>query len=491
MKWVGWIKCIIFLLPIGGLTACGESVSHPQMVNEWPEIYPDYIGVTIPAGIAPMNFDVIGEGVYERVDVQVEGSNGSMHVNGKDISFPLGKWHELLDEHKGDSLVFTVSVKEDGGWKQYRPFAMYVSEHPIDYGVVYRRIAPGYEVYSQMGIYERNLSNFEEHGLLVNTLVPGMCVNCHAFNRTDPTEMSLHIRGKHGATLMQYDGERELLDTKTEQTISNCVYPYWHPSGEYIAYSTNKTGQSFHAKKEKLIEVFDSASDVLVYHPKTHQLTSSELLQGSGSFETFPAFSSDGKKLYFCTSQAQEMPEDYEKVRYHLCSIDFSVEDGSFGNRIDTLVNADKTGKSILFPRPSYDGKYLMYTACDYGTFSIWHKEADLWLMDLDKGCSRPINEVNSDDVESFHNWSSNSHWFLFSSRREDGRYTRIYLASIDEEGNIGKPFLLPQEHPSEYYGESLYSFNVPDFVSEPVRLNPKELEAEIVSDHRKSVKYE
>lgn len=127
---------------------------------------------------------------------------------------------------------------------------MYVSEHPIDYGVVYRRIAPGYEVYSQMGIYERNLSNFEEHGLLVNTLVPGMCVNCHAFNRTDPTEMSLHIRGKHGATLMQYDGERELLDTKTEQTISNCVYPYWHPSGEYIAYSTNKTGQSFHAKKK-------------------------------------------------------------------------------------------------------------------------------------------------------------------------------------------------------------------------------------------------
>ena len=80
MKWVGWIKCIIFLLPIGGLTACGESVSHPQMVNEWPEIYPDYIGVTIPAGIAPMNFDVIAEGVYERVDVQVEGSNGRVLV---------------------------------------------------------------------------------------------------------------------------------------------------------------------------------------------------------------------------------------------------------------------------------------------------------------------------------------------------------------------------------------------------------------------------
>lgn len=58
----------------------------------------------------------------------------------------------------------------------------------------------------------------------------------------------------------------------------------------------------------------------------------------------------------------------------------------------------------------------------------------------------RPIKEVNSDDTESFHNWSSNSRWFVFSSRRGDGLYTRLYLASMDENGVVGKPFLLPQE---------------------------------------------
>ena len=45
---------------------------------------------------------------------------------------------------------------------------MYVSPHPIDYGVVYRKLAPGYEVYSKMGIYERDLASFEERHLLEN-----------------------------------------------------------------------------------------------------------------------------------------------------------------------------------------------------------------------------------------------------------------------------------------------------------------------------------
>ena len=60
--------------------ACGNPVTSPERVDEWPDIYPDYIGVTIPATIAPMNFNCIG-GVYERVDVTVTGGkSGEMHV---------------------------------------------------------------------------------------------------------------------------------------------------------------------------------------------------------------------------------------------------------------------------------------------------------------------------------------------------------------------------------------------------------------------------
>ena len=74
--------------------------------------------------------------------------------------------------------------------------------------------------FSKMGIYERDLASFEERPLLENTMVPGMCLNCHAFNKTNPDHLSSHIRGKNGGTLMQIDGKREMLDTKTDSTLS-------------------------------------------------------------------------------------------------------------------------------------------------------------------------------------------------------------------------------------------------------------------------------
>ena len=146
--------------------ACGNPVTSPERVDEWPDIYPDYIGVTIPATIAPMNFNCIG-GAYERVDVTVTGGkSGEMHVNDKIVSFPQDAWQELLEENKGDSLLFTVCIRKDGEWKQYRSFPMYVSPYPIDYGVVYRKLAPGYEVYSghvpELSCFQQNKSGPSE-----------------------------------------------------------------------------------------------------------------------------------------------------------------------------------------------------------------------------------------------------------------------------------------------------------------------------------------
>ena len=482
-------KHLICILSVWLLTTCSHPVNNPEKTEEWPEIYPDYIGVTIPATIAPMNFDYIG-GKHDRIDVIVTGSKfGEIHVNARTASFPEDEWHKLLESNKGDSLLFTVSVKNENKWKQYRPFSMYVSDAPIDYGVVYRKVIPGYEVYSKMGIYERNLSSFEERVLLENAMVPGMCLNCHAFNRTNPGHLSLHIRGQHGATLMQIEGNRELLDTKTDSTLSACVYPYWHPEGKYIAYSVNRTTQSFHTAKVERIEVMDMASDILVYQPETHELLLSPLLQKKEVFETFPAFSADGKKLYFCSAAGKPMPEKYDEIRYSLCGIDFNPDNGTFGERVDTLINAEDLKKSVSFPRPSYDGKYIMFTLSDYGNFSIWHKEADLWLLNLQDGTMHAIEEANSTNTESYHSWSSNSRWFIFSSRRDDGLYTRLYLAYIEPDGRVCKPFMLPQEKPLEYYDRLIYSYNVPEFTNKPIQPEPRKIENEIVSNKRVKVK--
>ena len=145
----------------------------------------------------------------------------------------------------------------------------------------------------------------------------------------------------------------------------------------------------------------------------------------------------------------------------------YLVIDNSYGN-----VEIDKLNKTLDL-------------RLDYGNFSIWHKEADLWMMDLQTGKQYPLTAINSNDTESFHNWSSNSRWCVFSSRREDGRYTRLYLAHIDEQGVASKPFLLPQENPVEYYLELPYSYNVPDFINAPIKVDTQSLSQAILSDER------
>ncbi len=484
------ISRIAGLLGIIGLLSCETRPDNPAMVDALPNIYPDYIGVTIPAEMAPLNFNLADEEA-ECMDVVIKGSKGGeLHVQDDYADFDTDDWHQLTTQNKGGELTFTVCVKQDGQWKQYRSFKVYISPYALDeWGVTYRRIAPGYEVYSKMGLYQRNLSTFDEYAIIENTQVPGMCVNCHSAHQTDPSKFVFHVRGNHGATMFQIDGQREWLKASNEQLGGSMVYPYWHPSGSYCAFSTNQTRQGFHVVPNERIEVFDLSSDIFVYNPVTHEILTDSLLQTKEWSENSPVFSPDGQTLYYLTCLQQEYPEHYQDEKYNLCKISFNPDTGEFGEHVDTLFNAVAMGKSLTWPRPSYDGRYIMFTLSDYGYFSIWHNESDQWLLDLQTGEAREMKELNSDKADSYHNWNINSHWIVFTSRRDDGLYTRLYLASIDDNGCLSKPFLLPQRNPKEYYSKSLYSFNTPDFTKAKVKFDAYNAGIEIASDKRTETK--
>ncbi|MBO4445082.1 MAG: PD40 domain-containing protein [Bacteroidaceae bacterium] len=467
-------KILYALFAILAFSACTEAVSDARQEASLPRIYPDYLGVTIPVNIAPLCFSMADEGA-SRIEAVISDNQGnSLRSQGKEsVNFGISDWRKLLSQNQGDSLGVTVSAKFADGWRTYRPFPIYVSPDSIDYGICYRLIEPGYEVWSKMGIYERTLSSFDERPLIENTQFEG-CVNCHSFNRGNPADLSLHIRGPHGATLLRHNGSPlTAYNTKTDHSLGFCVYPYWHPSGRYIAYSTNATSQLFHSADSNRIEVFDTASDLQVYDVEKNELLLSPLLKQDSVYETFPVFSADGRSLYFCAASAlPEGSHQLDSIHYNLCRIDFDPATGSFGSLIETIVDAASQSKSVSFPRPSYDGRFLCYTLSDYGQFSIWHHEADLYLLNLSTGESLPMTEANSDDTESFHNWSSNSRWMVFSSRRDDGLFTRPYFCHIDAEGAVSKAFMLPQRHPRRFYQDRFLSFNVPEFVVSPVRFD-------------------
>lgn len=490
MKYINKVKkTFVILLLIAALFSCTEHPNNVVKTDRLPAIFPDYIGVTIPVEVAPLNFNIVsldGEDI-EAVEVSVKGSKADEIVsNGKYASFDIEEWHSLLAANKGGKLTLRVSVKADGQWTEYKPFDIYVSDKPLEqYGLTYRRIQPGFEVYSKMGIYQRNLSNFDETAILENTQVPGMCINCHTANRTDPAQTTFHVRGDHGATMVSRNGNVEWLKAKNDSLKGSMVYPYWHPGGRYCAYSTNKTSQSFHSSKTERIEVFDQSSDVFVYDTETHEIVLDSLLATPDHYETYPVFSPDGRTMYFCSSKAEPIPARYREIRYDICSIAFNPDKGQFGNKVDTLFRASALKKSATHPRPSYDGRFIMFTMADYGCFPIWHKEADNWILDLKTGKAMPVKEANSNEADSWHNWSSNSHWVVFTSRRGDGLHTRLYISYVDENGTLSKPFLLPQLNPWEYYDSMLDSFNTPDFISCPVDFNNRIAGNSILSDKR------
>ena len=457
------------------LLSCSDTIKIDQVVNKTPEIFPDYTEVVIPPNIAPLNFALKEHRgkcrlllTFESHQLEVKGEKGSFKI-------PESKWKKFVFSAQGKSIQVVVQVETEKGWIEYAPFSIQVAQEKVDSHLVYRLIDPGYELWNKMGIYQRDVESFEQSAIIENKMTESNCVNCHSFCMQNPEHMLLHMREKYSGTLLVNGDKIVKLNTKTKETISPLVYPSWHPSGKYVAFSVNTTKQAYHLNDKNRIEVYDEASDVVVYDVEKQEIITTNKLFSKEAFETFPTFSPDGKTIYFCSAEARPIPQEYEKVKYHLCSISFNPEERSFGSQIDTLYNAQKDGMSASFPRVSPDGRYLLYTLSGYGNFSIWHKDADLHMIELATGVSRPLEEVNSEDVESYHSWSSNGRWFVFSSRRIDGLYTRPYIAYVSPEGEIGKPFLLPQKD-TDFYQAFMKSFNIPEFVTSKVQIQGYQL---------------
>jgi len=459
-------KIIYFLLfSVFIFTGCSESVHITHKSDTLPGIFPDYINVTIPPNIAPLNFKFLDETKDSRLilrsgekEVEVKGIQGSFHINPSD-------WQKMLETAKGNAIEATVCKKTDNGWMSYAPFLWHVAEEPIDPYIAYRLIPPGYTLWKEMGIYQREVGTFKESAIIENKMTGNNCMNCHSFCMQDPQKMLFHMRQTYPGTYLINGDKIEKLNTKTDQTISALVYPSWHPSGKFIAFTVNDTKQAFHMNDPNRIEVFDLASDAVVYDIEKHELVTAPELFSPNRYENFPTFSPDGRTLYFCTADVQDLPTDFKQVKYSLCSISFDPDSSTFGNAVDTLFNAIAEDKSVSFPRVSPDGKYLLYTLSSYGNFSIWHKDADLYMVNLETKEHYPLKEANSNDVESYHSWSSNSRWIVFSSRRIDGLYTRPYFAYIDENGQAHKAFLMPQEDTDFYHG-FMKSYNIPEFIT-------------------------
>lgn len=466
------------------LSSCSVRVDGTLEKDCPPDLWPDYNGVTIPKNIAPLNFSTTSFDSLDRIEAVLKTFDGeNYNFSGKNyIDFPISDWREILKKSCGKKLeIFVTEFKNDKKYV-YKPFEIFVADSEIDSFLCYRLIAPGYQIYSRMGIYCRNLTDFQQNTVVDNRLINANCLNCHSFCKGNTDLASFHVRGNLNSTVLKNGNEITVCKAVTDKFKLNCVYPYWHPQGKYIAYSQNNTAQAFHCGDANRVEVYDMESRIVVYDIANNKLLTSPELNDKKTFTSEPSFSPDGKYLYFISADSLNMSKHTKEVHYDICRIGFNPLDGSFSKEVDTLVNTSKDSLTSSFPRPSYDGKYLLYTRFNYGQFAIWHREADLWILNLETKENYPLTNANSSNADSYHSWSQNSKWVVFESRRDDGFYTRAYIAYIDENGKAAKAFLLPQQSP-EYNRKLMYSFNVPEFATKEFVFDKGVLESKLKSD--------
>jgi Tol biopolymer transport system component len=279
------------------------------------------------------------------------------------------------------------------------------------------------------------------------------------------------------------DGKVSRVNLKRDYTISGGVYPSWHPTAKLVAFSTNKTRQAFHTENPNKIEVYDLASDMILYDVETDSVT--VVSADSTLLEVYPTWSPDGKYLYYCKSvplpeemRDKDIRTTYSKIQYNLYRRSFDLTTHGFGDE-ELVYDAASSDKSVTLPRISPDGRYLLFALGQYGCFHSRHHDADIVCLRLGEVPLEPASALdltllNSKDYsDSYPSWSSNGHWIMCASRRDDDNYSRVYFAYFNN-GKVSKAFLLPQEDP-EMHVTLLKSYNRPEFMVEPVRISVDE----------------
>jgi hypothetical protein len=165
-------------------------------------------------------------------------------------------------------------------------------------------------------------------------------MNCHVHGNQDGALSMFHLRGGKGGTILNRNGRLRKINTKIDGMISNAVYGNFHPSGRFGVFSTNIIIPELHAYRNKRLEVYDTASDLVVLDFDENRAILQPLLCDSTTLETFPVFSADGKWIYFCSAPAVPLPDSIKSLKYHICRVAFDADKKEIGATVDTIWNA-------------------------------------------------------------------------------------------------------------------------------------------------------
>jgi tetratricopeptide (TPR) repeat protein len=162
----------------------------------------------------------------------------------------------------------------------------------------------------------------------------------------------------------------------------------------------------------------------------------------------------NSKSLLLNLEDAEEFVTKHKEFKFDLYRLQFN--EGRGGNSVP-VEGASNNGKSNFFARYSPDGKWVVF--CQSENYMLLQHDSKLYIMPAGGGTPRLMN-CNTKNMNSWHSWSPNSKWLVFSSKNR-GPYTQLYLTHIDENGNDSPPVFL------ENLAFDKRAANIPEFLSD------------------------
>lgn len=468
--------------------------------------------LVLPPNIAPLNFSVTG-----KIRLQVFcGDDKEPLLDksfGQQVRFKLETWKKWLAMASERQVPLRLKISTES--RDFSPLRWFVADEPIDPYLVYRLVLPNDGVYNVLGIYQRNLADFSVKSLYVNTMSEGNCMNCHTFCDGNADEMVMHWRfPSEGSLLQTPQGPRKIaLPPDAAKFGLRLVYTAYHPAGRYIAFSTNHLlGITWFEGHLRYFNGVDSLSRIVVYDIEKNRLFSSSALWQNSYELTYPAWSPQGDRLYFCRAPKEDAvtgasrtyslsdKQRLEQIRFDLAYVDFDLKTGRLGDSIQTLLYAHDYNGSFALPRVNpANPNCIAVNFCPCGSWPVGYygdlglvflnaaaaenagRAAVLTDTTLDNGGAStaafyvPTPVLNSPEAEGFHNWSHSGCWMVYVSKQQDGYFALPYITYFDGK-KFSKPFLLPQKD-GDFYRGFQKSFNLPELTVSPSKLTPKIVE--------------
>lgn len=257
------------------------------------------------------------------------------------------------------------------------------------------------------------------------------------------------------------------------------------PNGRFVV-STVKDRSVFVARPDLAFsQLFFPIQGILaVYDSAAKTFSALPGADDPGLVQSNPAWSPDGQTIVFARSRAHELknlrdkqralltPEEcnefvdgHTQFKFDLYRIPFG---GGKGGRAEPLAGASANGMSNYFPRFSPDGRWIVF--CQSRSFMLLQPDSKLYIVPATGGEAR-LMRSNTATMNSWHSWSSNSRWLIFSSK-VNSPYTQLFVTHVDEHGVDAPAVLL------EHLTAPDRAANIPEFVAAApaalVRIDPR-----------------